>query len=244
MRFGFTSVTFRNKSAKEICEIALQNGIKYIEWGADVHAKSASDAAEIRALCDGYGIKTVSLGSYFRVGDDDILPFERDCESAEILGAKKIRVWLGRESSISTSAETRAKLISQTRTLADIAEKHGLVLAFEFHKKTYNDSAEKCLEFISDVGKPNVKTYWQPFSFGNDESELALILPELCEVHMFSWDENNVRFPLDAKEREWRIFLDTISDKSQIDFILEFVKDDDDVQFARDVQTAKKLLGI
>lgn len=34
---GFTTVTFRKKSRREICQIASENDIKYIEWGSDVH---------------------------------------------------------------------------------------------------------------------------------------------------------------------------------------------------------------
>lgn len=34
---GLCSVTFRDKSIDEIVEIAIENGLNFIEWGADIH---------------------------------------------------------------------------------------------------------------------------------------------------------------------------------------------------------------
>ena len=242
-RLAFTTVTFRNKNIPEIVDVAVKNGVKFIEWGADVHAKSESDARLIRALCDENGIESISLGSYCRVGDGDLDAFRRDCMIADIIGARRVRVWLGRLGSADTSAETRKKLLDETRKMARVAKEHGITVAFEFHRKTLTDTGASCAAFLRDVGEPNVRTYWQPFFEGNDENNLDAVIDNVAAVHVFSWDAECHRFPLSDKEAEWRGFIEKVRSRhSDMDCILEFVKDDSDEQFKKDVETLKKLL--
>lgn len=242
-RLGFTTVTFRQKNAAEIVDLARRNGVKYIEWGADVHAKSDVDARAIRALCDGHGITSISLGSYYRVGDGDLESFERDCRIAKILGASRIRVWLGRKSSADTDKREREKMIAEVRAMSKIAKAHGLILAFEFHRKTLTDTGLSCAAFLGDVGDANVKTYWQPFFEGNDTENLEKVVDDVAAVHVFSWDAECHRFPLNDKADEWRAFIEKIKSRHEkMDFIIEFVRDDSEKQFEKDVETLKKLL--
>ena len=242
-RLGFTTVTFRQKSAAEIVDLARRNGVKYIEWGADVHAKSEDDARAIRALCDENGITSISLGSYCRVGDGDVESFARDCKIAKILGASRIRVWLGRKGSADVSADEREKMIAETRAMSKIARVHGLILAFEFHRKTLTDTGFSCAAFLDSVGDANVKTYWQPFFEGNDAENLDAVVDNVAAVHVFSWDAECHRFPLADKSDEWRAFIEKIkSRREKMDFIIEFVMDDSEKQFEKDVETLKKLL--
>ena len=242
-RLGFTTVTFREKCAAEIVELAKNSGVKYIEWGADVHAKSEDDAKKIRALCDASGVTSISLGSYCRVGDGDLESFLRDCKIAKILGAGRIRVWLGRKGSADVSADEREKMIAETRSRSKIAQAHGLTLAFEFHRKTLTDTGASCAAFLRDVGDENVKTYWQPFFEGNDAENLDAVVENIAAVHVFSWDAECHRFPLADKADEWRAFIEKIkSRREKTDFIIEFVRDDSEKQFEEDVKTLKKLL--
>lgn len=243
-RICFTSVTFRKKTPAEICRIACENDVKFIEWGADVHVKNKEEAENVRAICDENGITSVSLGSYYRVGDGIPSDFERDCIDAYILGCKRIRVWLGRCGSSETSAEIKSVLLSEARALSVTAEKYGLTLAFEFHKKTYNDYGKASFDFIKECGHGNIGTYWQPFSYGNDIENLKAVLPCLSAVHVFSWDENNVRFPLAYKTEEWKEAVSYIlkTGKPQ-DFIMEFVKDDSEEAFKEDVKTLREILS-
>ena len=104
---GFTTVTFRKKSVEEIIDIAKKAGINCIEWGGDVHVPpdNEENAKRVRALCDAAGIKSVSYGSYYRVGFNDMAAFERVCKTADILGVRIVRVWLGLKASAETSEE-------------------------------------------------------------------------------------------------------------------------------------------
>lgn len=238
IRLGLTSVTFRGKSAEEILGIMEKSGLRYVEWGTDVHAKSEDDARAIRALCDGRGVQTVSLGSYYRVGDGDIAAFEADCKIASILGAGRIRVWLGRKSSRLFTDEEKRAMLSEVRALADVAGQYGVTVAFEFHRKTLNDCGDSCVEFLKELSDPRVKTYWQPFFEGNDAENLDRCLSQVDAVHVFSWDAAAHRFPLDAKADEWREFIKTALPVCR-DYILEFVVDDDEDMFMRDAATLK-----
>lgn len=238
LRLGLTSVTFRNKTVDEILGIMEKSGLRYIEWGTDVHAKSEDDARAIRALCDERGVQTISLGSYYRVGDGDLPAFEADCRIADILGANRIRVWLGRKSSCLFTDEEKRAMLSEVRSLADIAGRYGITLAFEFHRKTLNDCGESCVEFLKALGDERVKTYWQPFFEGNDTANLDACLGFVDAVHVFSWDAAAHRFPLDAKADEWREFVKTSREVCG-DYILEFVVNDDEEMFMRDAKTLK-----
>lgn len=241
MRIGFTSVTFRNLSQEEVCKIAKENNVKFIEWGTDVHVQDSEVAKKVKALCDEYDIKTITVGSYYRVGDNDLGAFEKDCVSASILGAERIRVWLGRIASVDTNEDTYLEYVSEIQKLADIAKKYSLDLCFEYHKKTYNDTFKSSNKIIRDVNKDNVKTLWQPFSYDNDMESLLGILDNLKEVHVFAWDINYQRYPLSWKKEDWKAFIDVFKPYNP-DLIMEFVKDDNTDNFKEDLNLLRSII--
>ena len=59
---GFTTVTFRKNSRREICQIASENDIKYIEWGGDVHLppNDINALREVLSLQKEFGLTAVS----------------------------------------------------------------------------------------------------------------------------------------------------------------------------------------
>lgn len=242
-RVGLTSVTFRKKTPREICDIASKNGVKYIEWGADVHATCPEAAKEIRKICDEYGIKSCSVGSYVRAGEGDIAAFTRDCESAAMLGAERVRIWLGGKGSADLSGDELEAIKRDVLNFAKKADEYGLVISFEFHKGTLSDNAASVMALIDDIGAPNVKTYWQPFSTGHDTEWLNAVAPYISAVHVFAWDENYVRYELSEQCDIWRGFIDILKQKANDpDLIFEFVKDDSDEQFAKDVKTLMEIM--
>lgn len=244
MRLGLTSVTFRSLSPEGIVALAMTAGIDFMEWGTDVHAKTAEDARYIRALCDGTGLATASLGSYYRVGVSEVESFRKDLEIAEILGAKRIRLWLGDLSSADTDEALFEKMKNEVRILSDMASEKGIELGFEFHRRTLNDNAQSSLCFLDAVGRENVKTYWQPFFKGQDMENLSAVKDRVCAVHMFSWDGAANRFPFSAHEGEWGAFLGEMRGRlDEIDFIMEFVMDDDEEQFLVDVAAIRRLFA-
>lgn len=249
-RIGFTSVTFRERTPEEICKIAKKNEVDCIEWGTDVHVPSPEAAREVRRLCDEYGLYTVSLGAYHRIGVPNKAPFSETLESAVILGAKRIRVWLGRKSSVDFTEEERAALIDETRALVCEAERYGIEIAFEFHRKTLNDTGASSLKFLEDANVKNLSTYWQPFfhetpdkdfPFDVDKENLLTVLPHVSAAHVFSWDEAANRFPLARHKDAWKVFIDILRDSPCEDLIMEFVPKDSPVQFMADLAVLRNI---
>lgn len=242
---GFTTVTFRKKNRREICEIACKNHIKYIEWGGDVHLPPDDEAAlqEVISLQKEFGLTAISYGSYYRLGAEDYFLWEQIVNTADKIGAKIIRIWQGDCSSQKVSKEKMQAMVNETKKLADIADKKGLTVAFEFHKNTNNDNGKSAVAFLQAVNKHNVKTYWQPFSTSEDTENLKAVLPYLICVHIFEWNENGHRYSLKHGVAKWRVFLKIIENSdAEPYFVMEFVKHDSKRQFAKDVKTLRQML--
>lgn len=171
MNSGFTSTSLRKYSIEEVVKAAVKSGASVIEWGSDYHIKNPNDAKKARALCDEFGIKTSAYGSYYRIGSDNFDEWERLCENATILDAKCIRTWLGKKGSKMTSEKEYSELINQTMRLSDKANEYGLIIANECHPNTYNDTTESSIKYLEDVGRENVRTYYQSW-YRNKKSDL------------------------------------------------------------------------
>lgn len=242
-KLGLTSVTFRQLGIDEIASLARRAGLSHIEWGGDVHVTPGDfDAAEraVSAMKEN-GLSCSAYGSYYRVGDGDMDAFEKICKTASALGAPKIRVWLGRKDSAETSADERAKMVSEVQEMSDIAGKFGQTVAFEFHGKTYNDNGAACVGFLRDVGRENVKTYWQPLAFGDSLNNLKTALDHVATLHVFFWNDKNERFPLSDGAEEWKKYISVLKADCDYDLTMEFVKDDDPAQFLADAATLKEI---
>lgn len=241
---GMTSVTFREKTIEEVASLAKKAGLAEIEWGGDVHVPPA-DAEAIRRAKEAMqknGLTCSSYGSYYRFGDNDPNTFRAICETASALGAKIIRTWLGRRGSAVMPAEMRAAILEEAKLLADIAAEYSLTLAFEFHGKTLNDTGESSAAFLSECAKENVKTYWQPLSFSDNEKNLALTLPNLAAVHVFTWDDAYQRYPLADGAEKWKNYLSVLKNADiSTHLIMEFVKNDDEAQFLADAAFLKEI---
>lgn len=243
---GFTTVTFRKKSRREICEIAQKNGMKYIEWGGDIHLPPDDEVAlqEVISLQKEFGLTAISYGTYYRLGAEDYDLWESITETANAIGAKIIRIWQGTKSSDDVDVDTLLSMVNETKILCDIAEKKGLTVAFEFHNGTNNDNGKSSVEFIKAVNKPNVKTYWQPFSTDADIDNLKSVLPYLVCVHVFEWNEKGKRYSFKHGEKRWSDFLEIIEESDANPYlIMEFVKNDSEKQFGKDIKHLLMLTG-
>ena len=244
---GFTTVTFRQKNRREICKIAQKNGIKYIEWGGDIHLPPNDNTAlqEVIALQKEFGLSAIPYGTYYRLGAENYPLWESITETADAIGAKIIRIWQGTKSSADVSEDMLLSMVNETKALAAIAEKKGITVAFEFHNGTNNDNGKSAVEFLKAVNKANVKTYWQPFSTDDDIDNLKAVLPYLACVHVFEWNEKGKRYSLNHGNKRWSEFLEIINESNANPYlIMEFVKNDSEKQFAKDLKHLRMLTGV
>lgn len=245
-KIGFTTVTFRGLSRKQICKTADENGARFIEWGGDVHLAPGDERAksEVIELSKKYNLNPLSYGSYYRVGTGDYDEWQNIVDTASDIKAGIIRVWLGSKASADVSEEEFELLVAETQKIADIAEKQGIIVAFEFHKGTYNDNGKSSVKFFEAVRRDNVKTYWQPMSNGHDEENLKAVLPYLISVHVFEWNSAGKRYSLRRGKKKWQSFISIINSVNpDVNYIMEFVKDDSPRRFAKDIGLLRKMLG-
>lgn len=244
-KVAFTTVTFRKLSRNAIAKLAFDCGVDDIEWGGDIHLPMGDTDAisEVNELNEKYSLHSLSYGSYYRVGDGDIAAFRDIANTASVIGAKVIRVWLGKVSGNKTTNELYDKMVAEVQTLADIANEKHLKIAFEFHNGTYNDSGDNVIKFLSAVNRDNVGTYWQPLCNKTDEQNLTKVLPYLLGIHVFNWDRFNRRHSLRFGIKKWKRFIEIAKESNaEIPYIIEFVKGDKVKQFEKDADTLKKLL--
>ena len=167
-RLGLCSVTFRKKSAEDIVCLAKKAGVKYIEWGGDVHVRTLADAKKVKALCDKENIIISSYGSYVNCIDYNENKWTEVCEIAKEMGAESIRIWLGKRNSEITSETDYNILLENAKRMCDIAAGYGLMVCPECHDNTYNNNTDAFLRFVGDLQKDNFRTYFQSRYFRMD----------------------------------------------------------------------------
>lgn len=245
---GIVSVTFRNKSIGEILELAKKNSLDCVEVGSDVHApnKDFDNCYRIASLAEENGIKIISYGSYYKLGQYSAPAeeFNDYIVAAKCLGAPNIRVWAGVRGSLLVDPDERAALVSEARMIAKLAADAGLKVSFEYHPNTLTDDCDSAAALINEIGAENVTLYWQPDQKHDADfncAALKKVLPYVSNVHVFAWNAQNgpcVRFPLAEHEADWKRYLDILaSDRSDHALLLEFVKGDLEAQFIEDAAT-------
>ena len=241
---GFTTVTFRKKSRREIYQIESENKIKYIEWGSDVHLppNDINALSDVLSLQEEFGLTAVSYGTYYRLGEENYSLWESITDTANAIGAKIIRIWQGTKASADVNESEFLSMVDETRVLADIASQKGLTVAFEFHNGTNNDNGKSSVEFLKAVNKQNVKTYWQPFSTDDDINNLKAVIHYLACVHIFEWNENGKRYSLKHGSKKWQEIFKIIDEsKTNPYLIMEFVKHDSKRQLTKDLKHLRVL---
>lgn len=246
LKIGVASVTFRNKTVSEVVEIAKNAGVSYIEWGADVHVKTADDAKKARELCDANGIKISSYGSYYRVGSHEKENWEQICKNAEIMGASSVRVWLGSKDSEKVSEDEYRILLEDLTNICEVAEKYNLLVCPECHDNTFNNNTSAIIRLKKDLNKENFRTYFQSryFRFDYDMDRIERTFGFIENVHVSYRDlKREQRFRKKDKN-----YLDKLLKKfMSMEFggivIVEFTKGSKEKNFIRDVNKLRKIEG-
>ena len=198
MQFGFTSTSFRQiKSLEKIVEIAVRAKIDCIEWGGDIHVRSVEEAKRAKELCDKAGIFISSYGSYYRVGCKNTDEWKKICEIASVMGARFVRVWLGKADSEKTDEVTYKNLAEDAKSICAVAKEYGLIVCPECHDNTFNDNTDAFLKIQSDVGCENFRTYFQSRykRLEYDLDRIERTLPYIETVHISYSEQSREQFP-------------------------------------------------
>lgn len=248
MRPGLCSVTFRQLTPEQIVVHAAEAGLEMIEWGGDVHVPSGDPerAAQVADATADAGLAVCSYGSYFRAGADE--PLTPILDSAEALGADRVRIWAGHVDSADATPEQYAEVVSRLRDAAAEASERGIGLALEYHRGTVADTPDATLRLLSDVDSPALSTYWQPSVGAADAVALAefdALAAHTSAVHVFSWWPRAERLRLHQRGALWQALFAAASavPAPPRDALLEFVPDDDPALLAAEAATLRGWLA-
>ena len=185
-KLGLCSVTFRKKSMEEIVKIAQNAGVKYIEWGGDVHVRSLADAQKAKALCDKADIKISSYGSYVNSISFDENKWIETCEITKTMGAESIRIWLGKKNSQVTSEAEYQLLLRNTKKMCTIVAEYGIMVCPECHDRTFNNNTSAILRFIKELKRDKFRTYFQSryFRMEYDLNRIDRTYDYIKDVHV------------------------------------------------------------
>ena len=224
---GLLSVSFRGKSAEQIVKEAKENGLKFIEWGSDVHVPIRDDERlqEVVALQKEYGISCCSYGTYFYLGEDSLEDLPEYIRNAKALGTDILRLWAGKKNPDLYTEEEKQAFFQECRKAAKIAEEANVTLCLECHNHTYTENKDSALEIMEAVNSPAFKMYWQP---GTDKSiednieYLRLIKKWIVHIHVYHW-ENQKPVPLENGRQHWLTYMKEFDDDRY--FLMEFMPD-------------------
>lgn len=244
IRAGLCSVTFRALAPERIVDLAADARLEVIEWGGDVHVPpgDTARAQQVSRATTDAGLAVASYGSYFRAQEGEEITAILD--SAEALGADRVRVWAGRVGSADATPGERAVTIARLQSAASEAQQRGIGLALEFHSGTLADSASATLNVLSEVDSAALSTYWQPTVAASDDlavAEYEAIAPLVSAMHVFSWWPETQRLRLHERGDLWRrIFVAAaLKETAPRDALLEFVPGDDPGLLAAETATLR-----
>ena len=224
---GLVSVSFRKLSPEEIVRVAVAAGLKYIEWGSDVHAPYTEQdrLQEIKQLQTDYGVRCCSYGTYFRLGITPMEELSGYIRAAKLLGTNILRLWAGNQSPWLLSEEEKHALVAQCCEAAKLAEEEEVILCLECHRNTYTETKEAARELMEEVNSPAFIMYWQPHSTRTQEENIEytrMLREYTTHIHTFYW-KGSEKYSLAAGIEEWRTYLREFSGNHKA--LLEFMPD-------------------
>lgn len=173
----------------------VRNGVQYLEIrgvdGENVSDISVEKAREVRRKLEASGLAVWSVGSPFgKIGiGDDFAPhlekFKRNLETAEILGAKHMRIfsfYVPEKNAENYSEEVMSRL----EKFQSAASGSGILLCHENEKGIYGDTAPRCAEIHKNF--PEIKAVFDPANFiqcGQEtKSAWELLAPYVEYLHI------------------------------------------------------------
>ncbi|MFI3226364.1 MAG: TIM barrel protein [Clostridia bacterium] len=247
---ALVSITFRQLTVEEIIALCVENGIKAVEWGSDVHVPEGDieTAKYVKKLSDENGIKTASYASYYILGknEDYKTEFAKHIACAKELGTKTIRLWAMREASQDVCQERLVKIYEEANAIADMAEKDGITISYEFHHVTLTDTLESTLKLLENA--PKTCSHWQrPIGMCEEEcfEQIKALKDKIRNLHVNNRQDDGQYHALENIRGQWLRYLTELStrDGEDIYACVEFVRDKKVEQFIDDAKTLNSILS-
>lgn len=250
IRPGICSVTFRDLPVDRVVALTARAGLECIEWSGNAHVLpgDADAARRARELTEQAGLAVASYGAYLRFDGSDEPGTDRGViDVAAAMGAPRVRVWAGGKDSADVGPDERALIVRRIQDFADAAGEAGLEVGLEFHGRTLTDEVSSTERLLVEIGRENVRTYWQPHQgMTSDQAVQTLhrVLPQVSTIHVFSWWPMAKRLPLAERADLWReVFAVLAAEGSHRDALLEFVPGDDPEVLDREAATLRELIA-
>lgn len=248
LKSGLVSITFRNKTVREICSLCLKANLSVIEWGGDVHVPPRGGKAKetLRMTLD-HGLEISSYGSYFRLGED-MDDFLFNLEEACLLKAPVIRVWAGRKGSREYKEDERRFLTDELMKISEKAHLSGVSVALEYHPNTLTDHPDSVKKLLLDTSGEAYSPlfYWQPrwdWTEKQTLSALSDLQDRLSHIHVFAWEHTENRILRKPISEGKTLLTSALSIKKDGCALIEFVKDDSDEMLLKDAETINKWIN-
>lgn len=153
---------FSDEYAEELekqCEALVRFGIKYMEVrradGKNVSEFTECEAKRIRKTLDAFGIGVSAVGSPLGKtlpSEASTEQIERVFETAEILGAKYVRVFSFYLPEGAAPERCRGEVLAGMERIVAAGERHGILPCHENEAKIYGESPQRCLELLQYFG--------------------------------------------------------------------------------------------
>ena len=248
LKSGLVSITFRNKTVKEICELCEKAHLSAIEWGGDIHVPpKGNKAKETLEMTRDHGLSVSSYGSYFRLGEG-LDAFQYNLDEALKLESPIIRIWGGKKDSKDFTEDERKYAVDELMRASEIAHGAGVQVALEYHPFSLTDDRKSVKMLLKETEGERYSPmfYWQPrWDWGEEESLKALgeVQSRLSHVHIFKWEHTEnaiIRKPLEEGASLIKRAMNTKKDGYML---IEFVKDDLDEMLLKDAETLNLLIS-
>lgn len=240
---GLVSISFRSLTPEQIVDYMLDAGLRYVEWGSDVHAKKddIETLQRIAALQQEKGIVCSSYGTYFHLGQDPLSELPGYIAAAKTLGTNILRLWCGNRKSTDYTAEEKKVFFEECRAAARIAAENNVIFCMECHNNTYTQLLEGTLELMEAVNSPAFRMYWQPNQYISVAENIDCanrIAPYTVHIHAFKWIGQN-KYPLAEGAADWTEYLKAF--KGEHALLLEFMPDDKPESLKQEAATLNDL---
>lgn len=245
LKTGVVSVSFRGLGVDDVIRVTKEAGLKYIEWGSDVHAPYV-DIEKVKYIAEAQkaaGISCSSYGTYFKIGEHGTNELYGYIEAAKILGTNVLRLWCGNKNHENLTPREREFLISESKKAAKIAEEMGAVLCMECHQSSFTNSLEGALDLMQSVNSPAFRMYWQYSHKATLEENIEYatkIAPYTENVHVFYFEEGKKKTLMAGKEL-WEKFMPCFDGKQH--FLLEFMPDSRPESLPEEAKALNELAG-